>query len=278
MRAILTVAHLTIHEAGRRRIVLAAFLCGLAFLVLYGIGLHFIARSLEGEAKMEMFQRRMVLSMFAIVGLYAANFLSVMAAVLVPIDTLSGEITSGVMQTLASKPVRRSEILLGKWLASAALVGFYLLFLAVGVLTIVRLRGGFCPPHVTIGLPLMLLEVTVIVTLAILFGTRLSTIANGITVFGFYGLAFIGGWVEQIGSFTGNDATRTIGTIVSLIVPSETLWQLAAHHMQPPIMRDLHMTPFSPVNVPSAAMVWWAAGYVAVGLLIALRSFRTRAL
>lgn len=278
MRALLTIAHLTLHEAARRRIMLAAFLCGLAFLVLYGIGFHFIARDMEGQAGVQLIQLRMMLNFFTLAGLYASNFLGVMAAVLIPIDTLSGEISSGVMQTLASKPVRRSQILLGKWLASALLVGAYLLFLVVGVLAVARLRGGFVPPDVTTGVPLMLLEALVIVTLSIAFGTRMSTVANGITVFGFYGLAFIGGWVEQIGTMANNDAARTVGTIASLIIPSEAMWQLAAHHMQPAIMRDLHMTPFSPASVPSPSMILWAMGYIVVMLALALRWFAKRPL
>jgi hypothetical protein len=48
--------------------------------------------------------------------------------------------------------------------------------------------------------------------------------------------------------------------------------------MQPSILRDLGATPFSPVSVPSPAMVWWAIGYVVVVLLIATRAFGRRPL
>jgi hypothetical protein len=61
-------------------------------------------------------------------------------------------------------------------------------------------------------------------------------------------------------------------------MPSESLWMLAAHHMQPPIMSQLGMTPFSPLSVPSNATVVWAAVYVAAALAFALRSFAKRAL
>src|SRR5262249_35818566 len=141
----------------------------------------------------------------------------------------------GVMQTLASKPVRRSEILLGKWLAFALLALAYLALLAGGVLLVARLQSGVSPPNVGLGLPLMGLEIVLLVTLSIAGGTRLSTVTNGVAVFGLYGLAFIGSWVEQIATFAGNHAARNIGTIASLIMPSESMWQLAAHHMQPGI-------------------------------------------
>ena len=132
--------------------------------------------------------------------------------------------------------------------------------------------------HIERGIPLMLLEGLLLMTLSIAGGARLSTITNGIVVLGLYGLAFVGGWTEQIGTLAGNEAARHVGTVASLIMPSEALWQLAAWHMQPPLMRDLHLTPFSPASVPSLAMVVWAAGYLIVTLLLGLRAFSKRGL
>lgn len=278
MRTTLTIAHLTLREAARRRILLAAVACGLAFVALFAIGFHYLVRGMPARVATNLVEKRIMLTFFTLAGLYAANFLAVMTAVLLPVDTLSGEIASGVMQTLASKPIRRSEIVLGKFLAFVAVAIGYLGLLAGGVLLAARVAGGAVPPHIGLGLPLMALEVAVLVTLSILGGTRLSTVTNGVTVFGLYGLAFIGSWVEQIGAMAGNDAARTIGTVASLIMPSESLWQLAAHHMQPAIMSQLQLTPFSPASVPSPAMVMWAGGYVVVGLLVAIAQFRRRPL
>jgi ABC-type transport system involved in multi-copper enzyme maturation permease subunit len=279
MRSILVMIHLTLHEAMRRRVLLAVLVCGLGFLTLYGIGLHFIERDLARHADaMSRLQHRTMISFFILAGLYAVNFLTIMTAVLLPVDTLAGEIGSGVMQTLAAKPIRRSDIVIGKWAAHVLLVAAYLLLMAGGVLVVARVIGGVTPPGIAIGLPLMMLEGALLVTLSIAGGARFSTVTNGVVVFGLYGLAFIGSWVEQIGAHAGNQAARNVGTVASLIMPSESLWQLAAHHMQPAIMRDLHLTPFSPASVPSAAMVAWAVGYLVLALLVAIGTFRKRAL
>jgi hypothetical protein len=48
--------------------------------------------------------------------------------------------------------------------------------------------------------------------------------------------------------------------------------------MQPSIMRELVMTPFSPASLPSMAMVWWAVGYIVVALAVGVRGFGRRAL
>src|SRR5262249_41293576 len=170
------------------------------------------------------------------------------------------------------------DIVVGKWLGHGIVLTFYFVVLAGGVLGIVRLLGHFTPPHVARGLPLMLLEGTVLLTLSIAGGARLSTVTNGILAFGLYGLAFIGSWVEQIGTLTGHDAARYVGTIASMIMPTETMRQLAASTMQPPIMRELAATPFSPASVPSSAMVVWALCYAVVTLALGVRSFQKRAL
>ena len=191
-------------------------------------------------------QQRFMLSFVVMAGLYASNFLVVMTSVLLTVDTLSGEIGSGVIETLCTKPVRRWAVALGKWLGCWAILALYATLLCGGVLLVARLVGGYTPPNAALGLPLLLLEGTVLLTLALLGGTRLSTLANGVIVFGLYGLAFVGGWMEQIGTLAGNATARYVGIGASLLVPSESLWQLASHHMQPPIVRDIGIGPFSP--------------------------------
>jgi hypothetical protein len=124
----------------------------------------------------------------------------------------------------------------------------------------------------------MALEGVVLVSISIAAGAHLSTVTTGVLAFGLYGLAFIGGWVEQIGTLAGNTAAQNVGAVASLIMPSEALWQRAAYFMQPSIMRELVMSPFSSPSLPSPAMVWWAAGYIVTALVLAVRGFGRRAL
>jgi ABC-type transport system involved in multi-copper enzyme maturation permease subunit len=279
MSGLITLTRLTLHEATRKRILLATSIGGAAFLVLYAIGFHFIAKSAHHQTgAMANMERQLALSAFTLAGLYAVNFLGLISAVLLPLDTLSGEIASGVIQTVASKPVLRRDIVLGKWLAYTLVLIVYVLVLASGVLVIARTMGGYTPPRVHLGLPLMLLQVVLLVSLSIFGGTRFTTVTNGVIAFGLYGLAFIGNWIEQIGSWTHNVAAQNVGTIASLIMPTECLWQLAAHHMQPAFLAQLHVTPFSPSAVPSPAMVVWAACWGLGAVVAALRSFEKRPL
>jgi ABC-2 type transport system permease protein len=276
VQGLLTIAHLTWLEARRRRIVLAALGCGFAFLFVFAIATYFIVHAAAQPPS--LLQRRFQLQFLTLAGLYAVNFLVVALAVMLPVDTLSGEIASGVMQTLASKPVRRTDIVLGKWIVYGLLNAAYILIMAGGVVLAMRLITGFTQHHLPEALALMLLEATVLLSVTIAGGVRFTTVTNGIVAFALYGLAFVGGWIEQIGVIVGNITARYIGTAISLVSPADALWRLAMHVLQPPVMQQVQITPFSSASVPSAAMVWWSGVYVMGMLGLAMRAFQKRAL
>jgi len=274
LRAVLVVAHLTFTDARRKRLLAAALVLGSAFVSIFAVGLHFVA--VDARARLSPSQQGFAIGFVLMAALYAANFLIVMTSVLVSVDTLAGEIGSGVVEALCTKPVPRAAVVLGKWLGSCALLVLYAVVLCGGVLLVTRLIGAYTPPNAARGVGLMLLEGTVLLTLTIAGGTRLSSVANGVTVFGLYGLAFVGGWMEQIGTRVGNATVRHIGILASLLVPSEAMWQLAAHVMQPPLVRDVNLTPFSPASVPSPAMLVWVVVYVFTTLIAAVLLFESR--
>jgi ABC-type transport system involved in multi-copper enzyme maturation permease subunit len=281
VRGTLTIAYLTWIEARRRRIVLAAVLGGLAFLVIYGVALFFIDRALSAELSsgtVNLVQMRIGYQFMTLAGLYVVNFLTIAVAIMLAVDTLSGEISSGVMQTLAAKPIRRAEIVLGKWLTYWVMTAAYLLLLSGGIVLMMRVIAGFEQGGIAGALPLMLLAATVMLTVSTAGGVRLTTITNGIASFAFFGIAFIGGWIEQIGSFVSNAATRYVGTAISLMSPADAMWRRAAYELQPAIMRDLNITPFNVGSVPSTAMIAWTVGFVVVVLAIAVYQFRHRPL
>jgi Cu-processing system permease protein len=277
MPGLLIVAALTLVEARRRRIVAAAGLCAGAFLAVFGTAVWLSADELRGGDRPFLVVQAAIITM-CVAGVFAANFLSVLFAVLLPVDTLSGEIESGVMQTLASKPVRRADIVLGKWLGHAVIVLVYMNALVLGTVGIVRLASGFLPANLPTSLALMSLEVILLLTVSIAGGTRLSTVTNGILALGFYGIGFIGGWVEQVGTMVGIASAKAVGIAASLVSPADAMWRLAAYDLQPEVVRDLVQTPFTTGAIPSARMVWWAVGFAAAGLVWAVRSFERRTL
>lgn len=278
---VFTLARLTFLEAVRRRIALAAFVLGLAFLMLYGIGFHFIytESNLNDPANpVSSVVRAQAFNFLANAGMYAVNFLALAMGALISADTLAGEINSGTVQALVTKPVRRAEIVLGKWLGFAGLLAIYILLMTGGVLGIVYWQSGYRVPHVGQGLGIVYLECVLMMTLTLACSSRLSTLATGGVVFGMYGLAFIGGWVEQIGSLLNNQAAINIGILSSLLMPTEALFRRAAFEMASPAAQALGFTlgPSFVVSVPSPAMLVYGGLYLTVMLVLAVGEFGRR--
>jgi len=273
------IARMTFREAIRRRIVLTGLVLGVAFLVIFSIGFHMIyaaalqstnpapgavARVAQGEGT----------NVLLLMGLYAVAFLSVAMGALLGADTLAGEITSGTIQTIVTKPIRRSDVILGKWLGFAGLLGLYSLLMSGGTVISVLIQAGYSPPHLPAGLTLIYLEALLIMTISLSCSSTLSGLATGGVVFGLYGLAFIGGWIEQFGSLLQNQTAVKVGIVTSLIIPSEALWRRASFEMQSPLASALQMSPFGAVSVPSLLMVGYAVLYLVVALTLAISTFQ----
>ncbi len=277
----LVIASLTFREAARRRILLAALILGAMFLIVYALGFHYISIDIEKDlSTIGLLQLNEMRNFMLMAGMYVVNFLTVMMTVLTSVDTLSGEILSGTIHTLVSKPIRRWEIVFGKWLGFAGMLTLYLLMMGGGVMGYIYLRSGYSAPNPWSVLALMWLNSLVLLSVSLLGGTRLSTLANGVMVFGLYGVAFIGGWIEQIGSFAGNlsagQTTVNIGILTSLIMPSEALWKRAAHELQSPLVAALGFSPFAAGSYPSLAMIIYSVLYLMTAVGLAVRLFSQR--
>jgi Cu-processing system permease protein len=274
------ITRLTFLEAIRKRIALAAFILGVLFLVLYAIGFHFIHAEIMREHGPAAHQiiRNQTFNFFSIAGLYAVNFLTIAMGVLISADTLAGEITSGTIQTIASKPLRRIEIVFGKWLGFMALLALYLLLMAGGVLLVVHFISGYHVRNIASGISLIYLASVVMMTVSLACSSRFSTLATGGIVFGLYGIAFIGGWVEQIGSAMKNQTAVNVGIISSFIIPSEAVWRRAAYEMTSAIMRSLGIAagPFGALSVPNPLMMLYAGIYMMIMFALAIRQFNRR--
>ena len=270
------IARLTILEAARRRILWAALGMGAVFLFLYGLGFRAILLEVNEMGVSSVLGLSEFYNFFMMAGLYVVNFLVVMMSVLTSVDTLSGEISSGTIQTLLAKPVRRWEILAGKWVVFAAMLTLCMLLMAGGIMAVVYILAGYSPPNRLAGISLMWLVSQVLLCLSLVGGAYLSTLANDVVAFGLFGMAFVGGWGEQFVSMAQNQAAVNVGIVTSLLLPTEALWKLAAFRMQSPLVTALGFSPFSSSSVPSVWMVVYAVLYTGGLLILAMRRFSQR--
>lgn len=282
MKSIGVLARMTFQEAIRRRIVLTGLVLGILFLIVFSIGSHMISIEIEREAIAEggaayrNVMRTEMSNFLLMAGLYAVTFLSVAMGALLGADTLAGEINSGSIQTIVTKPVRRSDVVFGKWLGFASLLGLYALLMAGGVVLIVFFQSNYLPRNILTGLSLIYLESLLVMTISLAGSSAMPALATGGMVFGLYGLAFLGGWIEQIGSLMSNPTAVQIGIVTSLMIPTEALWRRSAYEMQTPLASAMGMSPFGAFSVPSTLMIVYAILYLVIVFAIAVNTFQHR--
>lgn len=269
------MAGVTFREAARKKMLWMALAAGGAFLILFSTGLHFQARDFAAHGISPVLRREISFTMVTM-GLYAVDLLAVLMTILTSIDTLSGEIASGTIQAIATKPVSRWQLLLGKWFGFCGMLTAYIAIMVGGVNLVTYAMAGVTARHLARGLSLMWMESIVLLSVTFAFATYFSTLTTGVLTLGLHGLAFLGGWIEQFGAITETPRAVNVGIIASILMPSEALWRRAAFEMQSPLASAMRVSPFSTLSVPSLAMVFYALLYLAIALTVAIGRFSQR--
>jgi ABC-type transport system involved in multi-copper enzyme maturation permease subunit len=271
----LLFAELTIRETQRRKILWVGLLMGTVFLAVFAIGFHYVYLEMEQYANLE--EALTISGVLLMAGLYAVHLLVVLMAVLVSVTAVSGEIDTHTIEVMVTKPIYRWQVILGKWLGFVVLITLYILFLAGGLMLIVYLRSGLLLENIAAGLAMMVLQALLILSLTLFGGTRLSSLANGVLAFMLFGIAFLGGWIEQIGALFENETAVNIGIITSLIMPTQALWNRALVFFQPQFTASTYLAgPFAVISQPSNLMIAYALLYAGILLILALVTFSRR--
>ena len=269
------MAGITFREAARKKILWTALLAGVGFLVVFGIGLKFQVGDFKNSA-VPPFLRYQVISAMLMIGLYTVDLLAVVMTTLTSVDTIAGEISSGTIHAIATKPMDRWQILIGKWLGFVAMSGAYVGITFWGTIAEGYWIGGVMAQHPVRGSLLVFLECVVALSVTFLFGTWFSTLTSGVLTLGLLGVAVLGGWLEQMSGFTEGSRLAMVGILTSLIMPSEAVGRRAAFERESPLSGSLQFSPFSDVSIPSGAMIGYAIVYLVIALAIAVYHFRER--
>ena len=284
------MAVFTFKEALRKRVVLVAALLTLAFLTLYGIGLHFMVGTnarIADPAAADVFELIEPLVLFSM-GIYLASFLVAGLAILAAVGSIAGEIENGTLYPLAARPLTRRDLLLGKYFGLAAMLVIYAAVFFLALVGLVYWQTGLLLPGSWVALALFALKPLVLLSVTMLGTTRLPTLSNGVLAFGLYALSVMGGMIEQIGAMVGSTAAIYIGVITSLILPADAVYRRVVATVVNRILlqgTSPDMVFFNPANVlgpfgshstPSDWMLVYTAGYIVVMLTLAIRIFNRR--
>jgi hypothetical protein len=271
--SILIIARLTLREAVRRKLLWA--LVGLTFLI-FGLtwwGFSRIADVSPVSGPVEMLAVSQILVMLA----FMFSFVLAMTAVFAASPAIGPEIENGLLLAMLARPIRRSEVLLGRWLGLGSVLVVYALVAGYLELGAVDLATGYLPDQPMMAPPFLAAESLVLLTLALLFSTRITSVAGGAMAVVGYGLAWMAGVLEGVGQAFNSDVLRIAGNLARLILPSDILWRGCAGALTPnrEVLRgggvanvDLHrFSPFSGSAPSPEWLVWclvWIVGVLAL--------------
>jgi ABC-type transport system involved in multi-copper enzyme maturation permease subunit len=277
----LTVAGLTLREAARRRVVWALLVLTVVLLALSGWGFSKLVGLDTELGTMTSGEARLVASLLLNLIMFGMSLIAAIGTAFLAGPTLAGEVESGQALAMLARPVRRSAVLLGKWLGLATFGCGYVVMAGLAQILVVRAVVGYWPPAPAAGLGLLAAETVVLLTLALLLSSVVSTMASGIVAVGLFGATWVAGVVGGIGGALGNEGVERVGTVSRILLPTDGLWRGAMNAFQDPVAL-LQMGPgeggfpFLSEAPLAPAYLAWAAVWVAVVWGLTAVSFQRR--
>jgi len=296
---VLVVARWTVLEARRRRLLLAGVVLSGAFVALFALAFTLLYHTqqrdlLNGDATptgpsgVALAPREALLflsTILVVLGLYGVQFLAALLALFLGVASVSPEVDSGALHAVLARPLGRLDYLLGRFLALAGLLTAYVVVMSGALLLTARVVAGYRAGDSTRVVGLMILQVLVLLAVSLLGSTVLPTLANGVVMLALFGLAWLGGIIEFIGTIPpGNDLMANLGTAVSLLLPADAVWRGASYHLMPPsllaagslVSQGGPVLPFASTTPIAPAMLTWALAYPAACMALAVAAFRRR--
>jgi ABC-type transport system involved in multi-copper enzyme maturation permease subunit len=282
MNAIITIASLTMREAVRRRLVAAFAVISVLLVSLSGWGFYRLSHGTgltSGESGLALPQA-VVLFMFMF------SFVVALSASAVASLSVSSEIDSGVLQAVVARPVRRSDVLLGKWLGLVGLLAAYTAIVSGLLVAVVYVTSGFVAPDPVASAAFVLAEGVVLLTLVLLLSTRLSALAAGVIGVALFGMGWLAGVAGSLGAAFNIRAMHTASEISQYLLPTDGLWHGAMHYLEPTSFLAQQFAqspvsqgdPFLAVAGPSWSYLTWVAIWLVIVLILGLVSFERREL
>lgn len=155
-------------------------------------------------------------------GLTAVSLFGVVIAIFVGIGLVSKEIEKRTLYTVLSRPVRRWEFILGKFLGLAGTLVVNTLFMAVGVfLALLYVAHKLQTPDgwILVAVYFIILQFLMITALALLFSSFSSPLMSAVFAFSLF---IIGSFSEDLRGFAAmaTGITRWLASGVAYIVPN----------------------------------------------------------
>ncbi|MFI6316442.1 ABC transporter permease subunit [Nonomuraea sp. NPDC050556] len=277
------VAALTLRESARRRVLRALAVLTLLLLGLSAWGFSSLVSMEFDGAQLTTGEARLVAAQLLNLVMFGLSLIAALGTAFLAGPTLAGEIESGAALAVMARPVRRSAVLLGKWLGLVAFGGGFVVLAGLAQCLIVLATTGYWPSEPVTGLALLAAQTTVLLTLGLLLSAVISPMASGIVAVGLFGATWIAGVVGGVGKVFANPGVIAIGDVSRMLLPTDGLWRGAMYSFQDPgaLARFGGPAvkggfPFLSDTPPTLAYLAWCALWVALVLGVAAVAFQRR--
>jgi Cu-processing system permease protein len=284
---VLVIAGYALQESLRRKVLPIVLVLTAAFLGLYGFGIYKAWESIDpfqqetiGPSNVLIDQGILFSATLFGLSMFGTLFLATVLAIFFAHAVVRGDAERGLLQPLVVRPVGRTSVLAGRFVAAAIACSIYVAVVYAGALLITNGVTGWWPDRIAQpGLELAG-AVIVIVALALLGSVFLSAIANGIAIFMIFGAGLVAGLLGQIGEALNSDSLNTIAKVSSWALPFEALYQDGLNAITADTTgftrAALSLGPFGGAQAAGNALAPFVLAYLALVALIAIAGFQRR--
>ena len=278
-----TIAWLTIREAARRRILWVLIALTLISVTITGWGTERLATLARTSGTGEL-QIQVGVSQVLILVAFMFSFVLAMTAAFLGAPAIASDLESGVALAILARPIRRADLVVGRWLGLTLVVSGYAIASGLLEIAVVRLLTGHAPPEPWIAVAFLAAQATVLLSIALLLSTRLPAIASGAICVVLYGLAWMAGVFAGIGRVFGVDALVSVAQASRWIFPSDGLWRGVVYGLEPPLVvlgatrfgAAADANPFFASSPPPVEFVAWSVIWIAAVVGLAVWSLNRR--
>lgn len=284
MRAAWIIARLTVAEAARRRILWVLLSLTVVSVTLTTWGIERLV-TLAREDGVNELQIQVGVSQVLILVAFMFSFVLAMTAAFLGAPSIAADLESGVAHSMLARPIRRADLVVGRWIGLVTVVALYAALSGLLEMTTVRLVSGYAPPSPLLAVGFLAAQSVVLLTLAMLLSTRLPAIASGAICVVLFGLAWMAGVFAGIGRFFDAGPLVAAAEASRWLLPTDGLWRGTVFALEPSLVvagaigaggEAAAANPFFASGPPPTEFLLWSAGWVAVVLAATAISLNRR--
>jgi ABC-type transport system involved in multi-copper enzyme maturation permease subunit len=275
------IAGYALREAVRRKVFVVVVVLTLGFLALYAYGTHQAfeeTKRFAAGGRADIHEEVLTGSTLLGLAMFVTLFLGTVIAVFVTLNAVRGDAERGLLQPIVVRPVGRSTLLGARFVAAAAVCVTYVCIVYGASLLLTNAAGGYWPDNPLSGALSLSLAMVVIVAIALLGTTLLSSTANGIAIFMVFGAGLAAGLIGQIGAALDSSALERISSISSWALPFEAVYQDGLHALTANISGTtgviVQLGPFGGAQDAGPLLYPYVLAYLVVVAIVADRIFK----